>query len=166
MDIRNGTAEDIGSIMSIVCQVVTEMAAYGNYQWTSQYPTADRFQQDIQNQSLFVAANNWTVLGFIVVDEFEPPEYDSVQWRRDGPAKVIHRFAIETGARGNGIAASLEAHACKLARKSGAHYLRTDTNSSNQGMQAFLKSRNYRYTGDVFFTKCTNAFYCYDKVLR
>ena len=49
--------------------------------------------------------------------------------------------------------------------KNGTHYLRTDTNSSNQGMQGFLKRRNYHYTGDIFFPKCDNAFYCYDKIL-
>ncbi len=165
MDIRKGVTEDIDSIMSIVGQVVAEMAAYGNFQWTSQYPTAHRFQQDIQNQSLFVAAKNRAVLGFIVVDRIEPPEYASVTWNREGPACVIHRFAVRGGARRHGIASSLEAHACELARQSSAHYLRTDTNSSNQAMQGFLKSRNYRYTGDVFFSKCTNAFYCYDKSL-
>ncbi len=166
MDIRNGTTGDIDSIMSIVGQVVAEMAAYGNFQWTSEYPTAQRFQQDIQNRSLFVAAENRAVLGFIVVDRIQPPEYAPVAWNRDGPACVIHRFAVAESARRHGIASSLEAHACELARQSRTHYLRTDTNSSNQAMQRFLKSRNYRYTGDVFFAKCTNAFYCYDKALR
>ena len=166
MDIRNGTTEDIDSIMSIVGQVVAEMAANGNFQWTSEYPTAHRFQQDIQNRSLFVAAENRAVLGFIVVDRIQPPEYAPVAWNRDGPACVIHRFAVAKSSRRHGIASSLEAHACELARQSGTHYLRTDTNSSNQAMQRFLKSRNYRYTGDVFFAKCTNAFYCYDKALR
>ena len=32
MDIRKGVTEDIDSIMSIVGQVVAEMAAYGNFQ--------------------------------------------------------------------------------------------------------------------------------------
>ncbi len=166
VNIRNGVTEDIDSIMSIVDRVVAEMAAYGNFQWTSEYPTAERFRQDIQNRSLFVAAKNRAVLGFIVVDQIEPPEYASVAWNRDGPASVIHRFAVQGGARRHGIASSLEAHACELARQSGTRYLRTDTNSSNQAMQGFLKSRNYRYTGDVFFAKCANAFYCYDKALR
>ena len=165
MEIRKGVTEDIDSIMSIVGQVVAEMAAYGNFQWTSEYPTAHRFQQDIKNQSLFVAVKNRAVLGFIVVDRIEPSEYASVAWNREDPACVIHRFAVRGGARRHGIASILEAHACELARKSGLHYLKTDTNSSNQGMQGFLKSRNYRYTGDVFFAKCTNAFYCYDKSL-
>jgi GNAT superfamily N-acetyltransferase len=100
-----------------------------------------------------------------VLDENQPLEYQPIAWRRDERAMVLHRFAVDPSVRGNRIAHQVEEFACDHVKSMGFNYLRTDTNSANSVMQGFLERRNFQKTGSLFFTKCDNPFFCYDKVL-
>lgn len=151
--------------MEIVGSVVTAMNARGNFQWSDHYPTPAVFAKDAENDALFVAEQQGRVVAFVVLDEYQPPEYGPIPWRRDERALVLHRFAVAPAENGKGIGHRMEAFVCDQARSRGFHYLRTDTNSANTAMQKFLERHGYRRTGSLYFTKCENPFHTYDKLL-
>lgn len=160
------TESDIPAIMDIVRPVVEIMNAGGNYQWSPTYPNPGVFKQDVLNKSLFVAVDKGRLLSFIALDQNQAPEYHGIQWRRETAALVMHRFAVAPDAGGRGIATRMEQFACEHTLSLGLDYIRTDTHSLNTVMQSFLKNRNFTFTGSLYFTKCEEPFYCYDKLLH
>ena len=163
--IHPATAADLDAIMVIVAETVEEMQAYGNEQWSTDYPDRDRFSQDIAAQSLYVATEGSDLCGFITVDEIEPEEYQGKQWRRSTPCKVIHRFAIASARRGQGWASRLETYALGLAREAQISYIKTDTHSTNLEMQRFLEHKGYKCSGTMHLPGRSQDYYCYDKIL-
>jgi GNAT superfamily N-acetyltransferase len=163
--VRNGKASDIDSIMRIVGKVVEDMRLAGNFQWTSSYPTEDTFLQDIAGQSLHVGLVDKNLVSFITLDRNQPTQYEPISWSVESPAMVLHRFAVAPEVRRLRIAHRMEEFACEHTRKQGLAYLRTDTNSANTVMQSFLTNRHYQFAGRLYFPKCDNPFFCYDKVL-
>jgi GNAT superfamily N-acetyltransferase len=163
--IRNATPGDLPGVMAIVAETVAEMQSYGNEQWNTDYPDRDRFSQDLDARSLYVAVEGSDLCGFITVDRVEPEEYAGQNWRWDQPCLVIHRFAVASARRGQGWASRLETYALGLAREAQIHYLKTDTHSTNQAMQRFLLGKGYGRTGTMRLMGRSQDFYCYDKIL-
>lgn len=164
MEIRLGSVSDIPPIMRIVEKVVAQMNAGGNFQWTHEYPNVAGLEKDVENRSLHVAILEGRLVSFIVLDENQAPEYAPIAWRRDAPALVMHRFAVDPAAGGKGVANRMEQFVCQHAKSKGLCYIRTDTNSANTVMQKFLGNRDFLFTGRLYFTKCDNPFFCYDKI--
>ena len=171
MNIVPATSTDIDAVLTIVQQTIAEMKTYGNDQWDETYPLRDRFLQDLNNQSLYVAKdpesqnNGSTPMGFIVIDDEEPDGYDTIDWRSDRPFFVLHRFAVSIHHRNQGVASALEAFACQLAHNQAIPYLKVDTYSPNQRMQQFLERKGYVKTGEMRTRDKDKPFYCYDKLL-
>lgn len=171
MTIVPGTATDIDAVLTIVQQTIAEMKTYGNNQWDETYPLRDRFLQDLNNQTLYIAKSpenknsGSTIMGFIVIDAEEPDGYDTIDWRSNRPFLVIHRLAVSIHHRNQGIASALEAFACQLARNQDITYLKVDTHSTNQRMQQFLEHKGYVKTGAMITRNKDKPFYCYDKLL-
>lgn len=163
--IRPGKLEDVAAIMEIVRPVVSAMNAQGNFQWSNNYPTPEVFSRDVANKALFVGTENDQVVAFVVLDEYQPPEYAPIPWRQADRAIVLHRFAVAPAENGKGIGHQVEAFVCDHTRSLGLSYIRTDTNSANRAMQRFLTNHGYVQTGSLFFAKCTNPFFTYDKIL-
>jgi len=163
--IRRARPEDLDAVMAIVAETVAEMQQYGNEQWSTDYPNRDRFHQDLDNQSLFVATEGPELCGFIAVDDVEPEEYADQPWRVAGRCKVIHRFAVATNRRGQGWASRLETYAVGLAREASVQSLKTDTHSTNLDMQQFLQRKGYERAGTMRFMGRSQDYYCYDKIL-
>lgn len=166
MEIRLGTTTDIAAIMRIVDFVVMEMKTGGNFQWNASYPTDATFEQDITANALHVGILNGELVSFITLDINQPPEYKPISWNEKTPTIVLHRFAVAPDARRQQVADRMEAFACEHTYAQGFRYIRTDTNSANTVMQGFLTDRNYQFAGRLFFPKCDNPFFCYDKILK
>ena len=179
MNIVPGTVAHLDAVLTIVQQTVAEMKTYGNNQWDETYPLRDRFVQDVTNQALYVAqsshppTNPPDLMGFIVIDTEEPEGYDAMNWRSVGlpghspyrPCLVIHRLAVSTHHRNQGVATAMEAFACQLAHTQNITYLKVDTHSTNQRMQQFLERKGYIKTGTMIANGKDKPFYCYDKFL-
>lgn len=163
--------------MTIVAGVVAEMKIVGNHQWDESYPDVTRFARDVDSGSLYVAQDApleneegdvvaGDVIGFITVDQDEPPGYHGLPWSDRGAFLVIHRLAVDPDRRAVGVATALEAFVCSLAADKGVTHLKIDTYSTNAAMQAFLRRIGYRKVGDMEFRGKPLPFYCYEKLLE
>jgi len=166
MQIRLATEQDLPGVMAIVGEVIDEMAELGNPQWNRSYPKRDRFELDIENEALFIAVDDdQCVIGFVTLDDEQPPAYEWVEWTMTPPCLVMHRMAVAQTARGRGVARALEDFAVDLAQDRRCTHIRVDTNSRNKPMQAFLESRGYRYVGQIRLRNLPAPFICYEKLL-
>ncbi len=162
--IRLANQEDIKAIMKIVGLVVADMKREGNHQWNEAYPVSDDFLKDVRLKNLYVKENTGgKVTGFICIDQIEPKAYEELMWSSNHSFLVIHRLAVSSDHRGQGIAREMIAYAENMARKGHIDYIRTDTYSKNKGMNALFSKLNYHFVGEINMLEKPCPFRCYEK---
>ncbi|WP_421378948.1 GNAT family N-acetyltransferase [Bacillus salacetis] len=165
--IRKGNKEDVEDIMKMVRKTVEIMKSENIDQWTDEYPLADDFSRDADYGSLYVAVDeDDNVAGSITIDQREPDEYGTSQWRKEGPAYLFHRLVVDPEVRGKGIASLLISHTEETAKEHNVYYIRTDTYSLNKKAQALFKKNGFIQTGEIQFMGKENPFYTFDKILE
>lgn len=161
--IRKAELKDIENIMKIIKAVIAEMKTYGNTQWDENYPQGVDFEEDIKNGALYVEEENGKFRGFVCANFVEPEEYKDIQWGFDEKCMVLHRMSINPECRNKGLASKLIKFVEDTALENGVSYIRTDTYSINEKMNALLKKMGYVHRGNMKFLGKEKDFYCYDK---
>lgn len=162
--IRKATLADIDPIMDIIRETIREMHAYGNTQWNKDYPQQADFLGDIAAGHLYVSEQDCHLLGFVCINQVEPEEYKELPWSKKGKALVIHRMAVNPIYRKKGIGTALMQFAEELAVKENVPYLKTDTYSINEKMNALFIKCGYQFVGEMRFLSREKPFYCYEKL--
>jgi len=164
MFIRRATLTDIPNILQLIAEVVPVMIASGNLQWDNNYPNADVFTNDIDQNQLWVAEVNHQIAGVSAITTDQEAEYEKVGWDISEPAIVTHRLAVSTHFRGLGIAAALLQQAEKEALSQNIKTLRIDTNTRNQATQKLFPKLGYILAGEIDLGfRPGLRFYCYEK---
>lgn len=164
--IRKAVLEDMDQIMVIIKKVVVIMQDSGNDQWSESYPSYDDFHADIIAGDLFVDSDSdGTIKAVICLNRDEPEEYGGIPWKYERPALVIHRMAVAPEYHGNGLAKKLITYAEERALELNLDYIRSDTCSRNNGMNALFKKLGYEFPGTLRFPGCKFDFNCYEKYI-
>ena len=163
--ITKAKINDIPGIMEIISTTVEEMKSYNNTQWDENYPQAKDFEKDIETGDLYVEIQEGHIRGFICVNYIEPIEYKDLKWSSNDKCMVVHRMAVNSKFRNNGVGSKLMSFAEELAIRSGVKYLKTDTYSINTKMNSLFKKSNYKFVGEMSFLGKEAPFYCYEKIL-
>ena len=79
---------------------------------------------------------------------------------------VVHRMAVNSNFRNQGVGISLLKFSEELALKNGISYLKTDTYSINDKMNSLFKKFGFRLAGEMEFLGKEKPFYCYDKIIK
>lgn len=164
--IRKAVLNDLDSIMQIIKETIMEMKLYNNTQWDERYPKSVDFIKDIENDDLYVEDMYGQVIGFICINYIEPVEYKGLNWSSNEKAIIIHRMAIDSKYRNQGIGTRLMKHAEDTAFSNGVRYLKTDTYSINTKMNSLFKKCGFKLIGEMNFLGKEKPFYCYDKILN
>ncbi|MGL4508817.1 GNAT family N-acetyltransferase [Cetobacterium sp.] len=164
--IRKATTIDISKIMEIITATISEMKLYNNTQWDETYPQAVNFLKDIEEGSLYVNELDNEIRGFVCVNYVEPTEYNCINWQSLEKAMVVHRMAVNSNFRNQGVGISLLKFSEELALKNGVSYLKTDTYSINDKMNSLFKKFGFRLAGEMEFLGKEKPFYCYDKIIK
>jgi ribosomal protein S18 acetylase RimI-like enzyme len=167
MVIRKATFEDLDGIMMLIAAVVPIMNAAGNFQWDSNYPNRQVFENDINKNQLWVADVDRAIAGVAAITTDQDPEYADVGWDINELAIVTHRLAVSPQHRGLGIGSALlqQAEAEALSRR--INFLRIDTNSNNKITRQLFPKLGYEFAGEISLGFRPNLrFYCYEKQLN
>lgn len=162
---RKATQNDVAKIMEIITATVEEMKTYNNTQWDENYPQAANFSKDIEAGDLYVDEEGEEIRGFVCVNYIEPSEYDDIKWQSGEKAMVVHRMAVNPSFRKQGVGFSLLKFSEELALANGVKYLKTDTYSINDKMNALFRKFGFQLAGEMEFLGKEKPFYCYDKMI-
>lgn len=166
MNIVKGNIKDIALIMDLIKDNIIDMETRGIYQWNEHYPTQFIFENDINNETLYLIKNENDCLGIIVFDEQQSPEYKEIDWLTKGEkVLVIHRLAVNPKHQKQGIARLLLDFAENIAIKEEYTSTRLDAYSGNLRALKLYENRGYKKTGQLFFPFRELPFYCYEKKL-
>lgn len=136
------------------------MRSQGIEQWDERYPNVEVLEKDIAENTLYVAWSGEEMLGMVVLNTFQDPEYAELNWRCPAPVLVVHRLCVSPAAQKMGVARALMNYAESFAREQGYASIRLDAFTQNPRAVALYERRGYRRVGKVLFRK--GEFWCFE----
>lgn len=166
MNISQSKPKQADEIFNLLQECGNHMRNNGIMQWNENYPLRSNVEADIANQALYCMRENGAIIGIVVIDENQSPEYEKLDWQyTEGPILVVHRFAVLPSAQKKGIGKKLMDFALDFALSNGYKAIRLDAYSGNERTLNFYKNRGYSKIGEIYFPYRTKHFDCFEKSL-
>lgn len=166
MQIRKAKASEFDDIWQLVKASIAYLQEQTIDQWGDFYPTADIIQQDIEEAQLFVALDKDAIIGIIVLNDFQDPQYDEVWWNYpESNPMVVHRLVIDPKCQGKGFGYKLMEFAEKYAVEHDFTSIRLDAYKLNKASVKLYENMNYVHVGEVYFEHRSENFYLFEKLL-
>ena len=163
MEFRQSQTEDLDQIVRIAEDAKAFLRANGVSQWQrGSYPDRALFASDIENGIGYVMADGGRVCAVCAVTFGDEPSYRHLvkgAWLTGDEAAyaTIHRSAVASECRGQGVAGRLFASVCDLAAKRGVGSVRIDTHPDNRAMRAALEKAGFTACGELLLDRCEEA---------
>lgn len=141
--------------------------AAGIDQWQGDYPSGADFLEDVRLNRGLVIELDGVPIGIAAAYIGHDPTYDAIagQWLSSGERYgVIHRIAIDPGAKRSGAASAVVAYLQDICRGSGIIAMRCDTHEQNLAMRRTLEHNGYRMCGTICVEDGTGRI-AYEKLL-
>lgn len=110
------------------------------------YPSADTARLGVKKGSLYVLERGSEILGAVILDNYQPPEYRNISWRSladYGQALVIHTLCVDPEHLCEGIGSDMIGFAKEFARDNGCVCIRLNTTTSNIPAFNFYKRHGF-----------------------
>ncbi|MHC0035380.1 GNAT family N-acetyltransferase [Pseudoneobacillus sp. C159] len=143
------------------------LLAHNILQWDENYPNKDYFEHCIENQDLFVLKDDATVLGHVVLNEWQSEEWENILWQGINPI-VIHSLIISPKWQGKGTGTRFVGLCEEYAREKGYKSIRLDAFSGNPTAIRLYEKLGYQKRGSVFFSSKPEGhqeYICFEKEL-
>jgi GNAT superfamily N-acetyltransferase len=164
LSIRLAADRDLAAVGQILRDCVAAMRRAGIEQWDDIYPTDAHLAADIDARSLYVASTeSGAVVGTVVLNEYQDPEYAAVAWLAHARPLVVHRVMVAPASQGQGIAQRLMVFAEQHARTLGYESIRLDAFTLNPRALRLYERLGYDARGTVRLRK--GIFLCFEKLL-
>lgn len=152
MNIRKATLKDIDGVEAVYDEIHTaEENGSAVIGWVRGiYPIRDTAEQALLRDDLFVMEENGVIVGAAVINKQQVKEYENGSWLYDAPddkVTVLHTLVITPSAAGQGFGKAFIDFYEAYAAKTGAPYLRIDTNERNARAREMYKKLGYREAG-------------------
>ncbi len=149
-----GVSGDEQEIIAMTKLCAADLISKGISQWDENYPDLNTIQTDIHRGELFKYVLDDSIVGIVVLNESQDPEYNELNWITPVHSRnlVVHRLAVHPKHQGKGIARKLMDFAEKKAKHDGYDSIRLDTFSQNKRNQKFYDNRSYQRTGEVYLS--------------
>jgi ribosomal protein S18 acetylase RimI-like enzyme len=165
MKINRVAPQEIDLVMLLIKAAIEKMHSEKIEQWGEYYPTREIFLEDIAANSLYAARIMGNIVGIVVLNERQSPEYESIDWAdKQGKVLAVHRLCVSPSFQGQGIGRKLMLFAEDFARKNKYNSIRLDVFANNPISVGLYESLGYQRRGFVTFRPGTIS-YCLEKVL-
>jgi ribosomal protein S18 acetylase RimI-like enzyme len=161
MNIRIANLDEIDVVLEIVRNAIRYMDENKIFQWDELYPNRTTLIEDIRKQQLYVFDLKGKIIGFIVINEEQSPEFNEVKWKYEGRVFVIHRLTIDPIYHRKGFASKLMDFAENFASENRFDCIYLDAFVNNPAAYTMYENRGYNRAGIVRFRK--GDFYCFEK---
>ncbi len=164
MSIELATKHDVKAVFTLLSRCKDYLIEQGIFQWNAEYPNLEYVKNDIAKGSLIKLTNDDQLLGIVSFDDFQEPEYRTVNWQINGESiAVIHRLAVDPQFQGRGIATILMNFAEKSISEAGFQAIRLDAYSGNEMVLGFYNKLEYKMIGEINFPRISLPFICMEK---
>lgn len=169
MQLIQANLNQFSDVAELMQRSIEVLNTQGIFQWDDQYPNRAFILEAITDGNLYVFIIDATIVGCVVLDEWQAPEWDKVPWRpTNSPVLVIHALAIDPFLQGQGYGLAL-LHACEeLALEYGYGSLRLDVYEGNAVARGLYERSGFLYRGVIQFSSKPaghQSYVCYEKLL-
>ena len=151
--LRRAQLQDLTAIMKIIDDAKELLKKNGSPQWQNGYPDQETFTQDIVMQTNWILINDNKVVATATLQLTAEPTYRNItqgQWQQpDEPYATIHRVAISSNYRGQGLSKLLFSNLLTVGQMQGIKNFRVDTHRSNKAMQHIAENFNFKKRGII-----------------
>ncbi len=151
--LRRAQLQDLPAIMKIIDDAKELLKKNGSPQWQNGYPNQETLTQDIAMQTNWVLINDNKVAATATLQLTPEPTYRNItqgQWQQpDEPYATIHRVAISSNYRGQGLSKLLFSNLLTVGQMQGIKNFRVDTHRSNKAMQHIAENFNFKKQGII-----------------
>jgi ribosomal protein S18 acetylase RimI-like enzyme len=156
--------EDLPSLLEVVRGCISVMERQGIHQWDDIYPNENILRNDIKTKTLWIARVDDRAGGMVVLNEYQNPEYQQVQWRCEGRILVVHRLMVAAEYQNQKLATHLMQFTEGYARDKKYDAIRLDAFIQNPYAIKLYRRLQYIQAGTVTFRK--GEFYCFEKKIN
>jgi GNAT superfamily N-acetyltransferase len=163
--VRVARSSDVDSVERLLRDCIAAMREAGIEQWDDVYPNRATICSDVNEGTMYLRFVHGPILvGAVVLNEYQNPEYSSVPWTIDGVrVAVVHRLMVDPRYQGNGVARELMGSVEERARELGYEAIRLDAFAANPRALRLYHGLGYHDAGCVTFRK--GPFRCFEKRL-
>jgi len=167
MEFRRAEETDIANIMEIIKQAQDYFKKNGIDQWQNQYPNTDTIKNDIKNGNSYVLVDEDNIVGTVAVVFTGEKTYENIydgQWLSNGKYATIHRIAVESSRKGQGVSKIILGFIEDMCAKMSIPSIKVDTHRNNLSMQRFLEKNGFQYCGIIYLEDKSERL-AFEKVL-
>lgn len=168
MNFRKSEFKDIEKIMLIISQAQAYLKSKNINQWQNNYPNEGTIKDDIEAGYSYVLEEGGDILATTALSFDGEETYDEIyegSWISDFDYGVIHRIAVDSDLKGQGIGGKLLKEVEKLCLAKDIFSLRIDTHRENESMIRFIRKNGFEYCG-VIYLKDGNERIAFEKILE
>ena len=151
--LRRAQLQDLPAIMKIIDDAKELLKKNGSPQLQNGYANQETLTQDIAMQTNWVLINDNKVAATATLQLTPEPTYRNItqgQWQQpDEPYATIHRVAISSNYRGQGLSKLLFSNLLTVGQMQGIKNFRVDTHRSNKAMQHIAENFNFKKRGII-----------------
>lgn len=164
MKFQPSQPSETNTIYGILDTCRSDMLNRGIQQWDETYPTLEIVEKDIAAGGMYSIFQNDELIGVIVMDEKQSPQYEMVNWQlNEAPILIIHRLAINPNLQGSGLGKQAMELAHQFAREHHYKTIRLDAYKGNQSLLNFYSKLGYQSVGEIPLEYTAGPFVCFEK---
>ncbi len=152
--LRLAKSEDLDEVMVIIRDCQALLHARGVDQWQDGYPSREPLERDVQLSQGYILERDGQIAAYGALVYGVEQAYLTLpaeKWLSDYPYVTLHRLAVSSTFRGEGIGAEFFAQMEREAREHNTRSLRADTHRDNMVMQRLLARMGFTLCGDVYY---------------
>ena len=170
MIFRKTEDKDCTQVISLYQQAQAYFKEAAIDQWQNGYPNAETLSEDMAGGESYVLVDEETqeVLGTCFVSFRKEPDYDVIyegNWQYPEPYGVVHRVAVTSNRKGQGLAGQMIEYAAAMCRERGIGSMRMDTHEDNHSMQRMLAKNGFEYRGIIYLGRDGAKRVAFEKTL-
>ena len=171
MIFRNTTDKDCSQVIALYQQAQAYFKEAGIDQWQNGYPNAESLAEDMAGGESYVLVEDEAeeVLGTCFISFAGEPDYDVIyegSWQEQEPYGVVHRVAVASDRKGQGLAGLMIQQAVAMCRQRGIGSMRMDTHEDNRSMQRMLAKNGFVYRGIIYLGRDGAKRVAFEKTLK
>ncbi len=170
MIFRNTQDKDRTQVIGLYQQAQAYFKEAGIDQWQNGYPNEETLAEDMAGSESYVLVDEETeeVLGTCFVSFAGEPDYDVIyegSWQEPEPYGVVHRVAVASDRKGQGLAGQMIEHAAAMCLERGIASMRMDTHEDNRSMQRMFAKNGFVYRGIIYLGRDGAKRVAFEKTL-
>lgn len=145
---------DLPEVMTIIHDCQALLRSRGVDQWQDGYPSLEPLQLDVELERGYILECDGRIAAYGALAYGVEPAYLGLVngvWLSDFEYVTLHRLAVSSAFRGDGIGAKFFAEMEREALEHGVRSLRADTHRDNMVMQRLMGRMGFSLCGDVYY---------------